>query len=170
MNIPLAFETAVNAILADSADLSTVTKVRTWQKLANDCKIDNEGSRAFPMVDIRAHVPMTDENQVTLHSDIEIVCATYGDDDKLHATIQSIYGKVQGVIDTLYMQWRNTAATPTAGTVYALFADTVEANIGAAGVVNIGGFSFQEGLAPYDDDGRNMIGLTLRVHYSRSDF
>ena len=163
MNIPLALETATAETIRNYATLVPGVVIRTWQRLQNDGGIDRDGSREFPLVDIRCTPPMTDENQVTLSATIEILCATLNEYDRQHNVIQLLYQGVQECIDRMYAQFRNTT-----GDELTLWEATVATETASA--FQFGGFSFSEGLAPSDDAGRNMIGIALRVHFSRADY
>ena len=163
MNIPLALETATAETLRTYATLTTGVRIRTWQRLQNDGSIDKDGSREFPLVDIRCGTPMTDENQVTLSAVIEILCATLNDDDRQHNVIRELYQGVQETIDNMYAQFRNTDGSELTSWLAAVATETDNA-------FQFGGFSFEQGLAPFDDSGRNTIGISLRVHFSRADY
>jgi hypothetical protein len=167
MNIPATLEFAMAETLRAFAPLVGGVRIRTWQRLENDSGIDKDGSRDFPMIDIRATAPATDDNQVTCYSDIAIICATHQEDDRQHNVIRELYQGVQETVDAMYSQFR-ASCTPTDGTALDLFLDTITADTGATW--SFGGLTLLDGLAPYDDGGRNMIGISIRVHYSRSDW
>lgn len=163
MNIPLAIETATAETLRAFATLVPGVRIRTWQRLQNDGQIDKDGSREFPLVDVRCGPPMTDENQVTLSATVEIICMTMNEYDRQHNVIRELYQGVQETIDAMYAQFRNSD-----GDELTLWLATVATETASA--FQFGGFSFAEGLAPFDDAGRNAIGIALRVHYSRADY
>jgi hypothetical protein len=74
------------------------------------------------------------------------------------------------VCDNLFSQFRTaTGSTYTADTEISDFLASIVANTGAD-AFKFGGLTFGEGLAPADDAGINMIGITMVIHYSRSDF
>jgi hypothetical protein len=164
-NIPRAAEFAMFAALSSEATYPAGTAIRVWQDLsAGAPAVDSDGSRTFPQVDIRCGPPVTDENQVTLYCDVELTCRTLNEEDKLHRTMQDVYEETQGTLDTLYAQWRAGG-----GALLTLFEFVFDAEIDET-TVDIGGYSFQDGVAPYEDDGRNTIGMTFRIHYSRADY
>jgi hypothetical protein len=91
---------------------------------------------------------------------------TKTDDDKDHAFISGMYEAVQGVCDSLFSVFRSGTLTTEP---FSTFQARVVAEVGST-AFRFGGLTFGEGLAPADDGGINMIGITLVVHYSRSDF
>jgi hypothetical protein len=160
MNIPAALEQAMaEAIRANATDIGAGVNIRCWQRLETDG--ETEGARLFPMIDIRATPPATDENQYTLYSDIQIGCGTLAQADRLHTVIRLLYAAVQEVCDMLYSDFAGVGD----GSVLDAFNERVEAD--AAGYT-FGGLSFQAGSPPLDDKGINTIGVALRVHYSRN--
>jgi hypothetical protein len=160
MNIPAALEQAMaEAIRANATDVGDGVNIRCWQRLETDG--ETEGARLFPMIDIRATPPATDENQYTLYSDIQIACGTQAHEDKLHAGIRSLYASVQEVCDMLYSDFIGGGE----GEVLTAFNARVEAE---APGYTFGGLSFQAGSPPADENGVNTIGVALRVHYSRN--
>jgi hypothetical protein len=168
MNIPLALETAMAETIRAKGSLVPGVVIRTWQSLRSDGSIDRDGSRQFPMIDIRATPPMSAEDQTTLHSTIAIECKTLVDDDLDHIQIQQLYAGVQDVCDEMFGDFRIEGCTPNTGTALHLFLQIVQAQAGA--FFQFGGLTFEDPLAPFDDDGRNSIGISMRVHYSRSDW
>ena len=169
MNIPLALETALSETIRAKGQLVTGVVIRTWQSLRNDSSIDRDGSRQFPMVDIRATPPMTADDQATLHSTIAIECKTLVDDDREHMQIQQLYAGVQAVCDEMFGDFRVDGCDPGEGSALRIFLDAIAAYPENA-FFQFGGLTFEEPLAPFDDDGRNSIGISMRVHYSRSDW
>ena len=169
MNIPLALETALSETLRAKGQLVSGVVIRTWQSLRNDSGIDRDGSRQFPMIDIRATPPMTADDQATLHSTIAIECKTLVDDDRERLQIQQLYAGVQDVCDEMFGDFRTSGCEPAGGTALRLFLDVIAADPENA-FFQFGGLTFEEPLSPFDDDGRNSIGISMRVHYSRSDW
>jgi len=160
MNIPAALEQAMaESIRANATDIGAGVNIRCWQRLETDG--ETEGARLFPMIDIRATPPATDENQYTLYSDIQIACGTETHDDPLHAAIRTLYASVQEVCDMLYSDFAGSGD----GAVLDAFIARAEAE---APGFTFGGLSFQAGSAPADNGGVNVIGVALRVHYSRN--
>jgi hypothetical protein len=174
MNIPLALESAFNTTLRTFGNLGGDVSIRTWQRLENDGTVDEDGSRTFPQVDIRSAAPATDENQVTCFCDLLLTCMTLVEADRRRTDIQTVYSGVQTVIDSMYAQFRSTGMTPVEGTELYVFVAAVAEEISSQQTspptVSIGGFSFPETTAPYEDEGRNTIEMVMRIHYARSDW
>ena len=163
-NIPAALERAMSATLREYANLGAGVKLRAFQSLIDDPAVDQDGSKYWPCVDIRVAPPVTDENQATLHCDIAMLCGTYNEDDRQHTALRGLYEAVQSVCDRIFDEfqgWYHAGGT----TVKDWFETAVNAELDRA--INIGGYTFGEGMAPYDDGGVNMIGITFRVHYTR---
>lgn len=122
--------------------------------------------REWPMVDVRCGPPRTDDNQATLFCECNILIGTKADDDRDHAVISGIYEASGGVLDGIFANFRQQAETtdPLKSWLAQMTALTT------SGHFQFGGFTFGAGLAPYDDAGINMMGLTMNVHYGRSDF
>lgn len=139
--------------------------IRAWQSLVSDGSWKTAPDRAFPMVDVRCTPPRTDDNQATLAVECAVLMGTKTDDDKDHAVVSALYEAVQGLIDTLFSQFRQGTTTGAA----AFFIDKIAEYAGAS-AFEFGGLTFGDGFGPEDDNGINMIGVTLNVHYSRSDF
>lgn len=163
MNVSKAIEIAVSEALRTNAELGQSATIRAWQALTRDNSWDPDKDRTFPMVDVRCGPPQTDNNQATCFCECSIVMATMTDDDRGHEQISALYGEVQGVIDSLFSQFRAQS-----GTVYTAFSAALTDELGAT--FSLGGLTFGAGLDPADDAGANVIGITLVVHYSRSDY
>jgi len=161
MNVPTAIEEAF-ADLIKGYELGSKTIVRCWHSVRNDVKWRPDVDLSFPCIDVRCGPPKMDENERTLSADCTMQAFANAVDDKDHQSINGIEQAIQEACDDLYSQF-----LAQAGTEYTTFlAAFVEACSGAT----IGGFTFGEGIAPYDDDGLNTVGITMTVHYSRSDF
>jgi len=170
MNVSKAVELAMAEIIRKYAEMGEEVMIRAWQSLASDGSWKIDPDRKFPMIDVRCGPPKTDDNQSTLAVECSILMGTKTDDDKDHMFISAMYEAVQGVCDKIFSQFRTTSwATYTADTEISDFLASVIANTTAA-KFNFGGFTFGEGLAPADDSGINMIGITMVIHYSRLDF
>ena len=164
MNVSKAIEISMATVLRTCGDLGADVAIRAWQSLARDGSWDATQDRTFPLVDVRCSPPQTNADQVTLTADCALLCGTQSSDDKGHAQISALYEAVQTVADTLYTQFHSGVET---GTEIALFLATMATEAGSA--FQFSGFSFGTSLAPYNDGGANMIGITLTVHYTRSD-
>jgi len=161
MNVPTAIEEAF-ADLIKGYKLGSKTIVRCWHSVRNDVKWRPDVDLSFPCVDVRCAPPKPDEIERTLLIPCRLQVFTKSVDDKNHQSINRIEEAVQSACDALYSQF-----IAQAGVKYAAFVTAVEA---ACSGLDIGGFTFGEGLEPYDNDGLNTVGITMTVHYSRSDF
>lgn len=164
MNIPKCFELALSRCIRAYGDLPSNVTLRPWQSLTDDATWDSEQDRTFPMVEFRASPPAIDGNQSTMTTSCVILCGEMADDDRDHSVISDLYQRVWNVIYAIYAQFR----TGIDGTEKTAFDTTMSELAGAA--YNFGGFTIAEGLAPYDDKGVNMIGITFVLHYSTDDF
>jgi hypothetical protein len=165
MNVAKAFEIALAVTIRQFADIGGATVIRCWQSLREDGLWNKDGvDRVMPAILIRATPQRTREDQVTLECDAVIEIQTDSAADKDHAVISQIYGGVQGVLDAIMAQWK--AGT---GEEYAVFNEAMNETLDDT-VYSFGGMSFGEGIAPYDDDGMNAIGVGVTLHFGRSDF
>lgn len=168
MNAARAIEMAFADVFRTYAELGASCVVRAWQSLPSDpiwsALSADKKDRSFPLVDVRCGSPRFDANQRTMYCEAQILCATKTDDDVDHSKIQSLYGEVQAVCDSLYSQF----VSGTDGDELAKFKETMTAEAGAS--FHFGGFTFGEGMPPADSDGANMIGIAVQTHFSRSDF
>ncbi|MFA5423472.1 MAG: hypothetical protein WC374_06395 [Phycisphaerae bacterium] len=170
MNTTKAIELAMAETIREYAEIGEDVTVRAWQSLESDGSWKENPDRTFPMIDVRCSPPKTDDNESTLAVECAILLGTKTDDDKSHAIIADMYAAVQGVCDNLFSQFRTTTgSTYTVDTEIYDFLTSVVANTSAT-AFQFGGFTFGDGLAPADDGGINMIGITMVIHYSRSDF
>lgn len=166
MNISKAIELAMAETIRKYAKLGEDVTIRAWQSLESDGSWKENPDRSFPMIDVRCSPPKTDDNESTQQVECAILFGTKTDDDKSHAFVSAMYEAGQGVCDKLFKQYRTGTFTDTE---IKYFIDKVEAEAGAD-VFTFGGFTFGEGLSPSDDSGINMIGITMIVHFGRSDF
>ena len=166
MNTTKAIELAMAETIRKYATLGATVTVRAWQSLEADGSWKENPDRSFPMIDVRCSPPKTDDNESTRQVECAILMGTKTDDDKSHAFISDMYTAVQGLCDTLFSQFRSGTFD---GTEIAYFLARVVAET-SADAFQFGGLTFGDGLAPADDAGINMIGITLIVHYGRSDF
>lgn len=170
MNTTKAIELAMAETIREYAEMGEAVTIRAWQSLASDGSWKKNPDRTFPMIDVRCSPPKIDDNESTLAVECAILMGTKTDDDKDHAFISAMYEAVQGVCDNLFSQFRTTTGSEyTSDTEISDFLASVVANTSAA-AFQFGGLTFGDGLAPADDGGINMIGITLIVHYGRSDF
>lgn len=165
MNIAKLIEKALATVIRNHADLPDGVTIRAWQTLNHDATFVETEDRTFPLIEIRASPPRTDDNQSTMVIETVVVIGTQNNDDKTHAIISDIYGHVQDTLDDLFAAFR----TGNGNDAYTTFlTEMTEADV--AGRFNFGGFSYGTPLAPFEDRGAVMIGITLNTHYSRDDF
>lgn len=173
MNIPKAIEQAFAAgIRKRGGELGAGVVIRCWQSLSDDASWKRPVDRQFPMLDIRCSPPESDDVQRTMISDCSLLCATKTDDDKEHSAVSALYGAVQDYCDRLFAGAGGDSGAEAIYTEFnaELAARIAEQEFEATGTATVGGITFGPPLEPYDDDGVNMIGIVVRVHYSRSDF
>jgi len=156
-NAPKAFELAIYETIRDFVTVGDSVSFRPWQSLAA-VVTDSDYARHFPCIDIRCTPPSTDENGVTKNCTALIRCGTIEADDLSHADVTILYEAVQGVCDTLYYQDQGTT-----GAELTAFKASLTAY---APLLTFGGFTFGDGMEPYEDEGINTIGITLAVNYS----
>ena len=166
MKVNQAIELAMAETLRKYAQMGANVTIRAWRSLEADGSWKENPDRKFPMIDVRCSAPKTDDNESTLQVECAILMGTNTDDDKSHAFIAGMEDAVQGVCDTLFAQFRTGVFT---GDEIAYFLARVLAET-SADAFQFGGLTFGDGLAPADDNGINMIGITMIVHYGRSDF
>jgi len=166
MNVSKAIELAMAETIRKFAEMGEDVTIRAWQSLEADGSWKENPDRSFPMIDVRCSPPRTDDNQSTLQVECAILFGTKTDDDKSHAFISAMYEAGQGVCDNLFSQFRSGTYD---GDEIKFFLDKIDEET-ESDVFKFGGFTFGEGLSPTDDAGINMIGITLIVHYGRSDF
>lgn len=151
------------------AEMGEDVTIRAWQSLASDGSWLENPDRVFPMIDVRCGPPKTDDNQSTLQVECSILMGTKTDDDKSHAFVSDMYEAVQGVCDKLFSQFRSETTATYTGAEISYFLDRVETEAGSD-YFEFGGLTFGDGLSPADDGGINMIGITMVIHFGRSDF
>ena len=166
MNTTKAIELAMAETLRKYARMGAAVVIRAWQSLEADGSWKENPDRKFPLIDVRCSPPGHDDNESTLQVQCAILMGTKTDDDLSHAFISSMYEAVQGVCDTLFAQYKTRVFT---GEELAYFLARVVAET-STDAFQFGGLTFGDGLAPADDNGINMIGITMIVHYGRSDF
>lgn len=160
MNVPKAIETAVATMIRSYAEIGAEAVIRPFQALNWDGSWDAEKDREFPVFDIRFAPERTDESQMTFVSEGTILIGTYVHDDKDHRHISDYYGEVHTVLREIFQGFLGNADTAK----YDEFKSLIETEIG--GTFGIGGITFGEPLAPYDDGNANMIGIGFNIHFS----
>ena len=165
MNVAKSYEQALATVIREYGDLPDDVLIRAWQTIDHDASWDESVDRAFPLIDIRATPARTDDNQATLACECAILVGTMTADDRDHFDVSDLYDRVQGVLDDLYAQFR----AQVNGSEKTRF-DAIMAGNLTSDEYSFGGFTFGDGLAPYDDKGVNMIGISMTLHFSRTDF
>lgn len=164
MNLPETIERTVAGVLKSGA-IGAATVVRCWHCLRDDYKWTPDADLTYPCIDVRCGPPKTDDNQSTLTCSVAITLCTKTADDQDHAAINMIETEAQAALDAVYADYRKNRGSGTGA--FAVFAQEIES---AGTGLHVGGISYGDVLAPYDDDGVNVVGLSLVVHYSRNDF
>jgi len=172
MNVPKAIEQAFAVVIRKYAEIGAGTIIRCWQSLREDVDWNEGTDRAFPCVDVRCSPPEQDPAVTpTLICECAILCATKTDDDVDHSIISGIYGAVQDACDEIYAGGRGVSAYAT---IYAELLAEIAARIAeqqhGSATVAIGGIEYGAPQAPFDDNGLNAIGFSMRISYSRTDF
>lgn len=163
MNVSAAFEYALGQTLRSYAEIGGDTTVRVWQNLRADSswRDSAEGDKALPCIDIRCTPPQRDDNQVGLTVTATVEIRTKAEDDRDHSEISGIFDAVQEHLDDLFDQIKD--ADP--GDEYGAFLEIMTAELGET--INIGGFTFGDSSAPYEDDGQLVIAVAFVLHYAR---
>lgn len=166
----VAVEQALSTVLRKYSKLGEKVQVRAWSILAADGTVGDAGLREYPLVDVRAAPAAIDDNQHTSRISTTIISATKDGDDPQHVFVTGMDDAVQTTLDRLFSQWMkgNEAGAEYAAFLAALAALLPPATVGYT--FTFSGFSFGDGLSPRNENGANMIGTTLIVHYGRSDF
>jgi hypothetical protein len=165
VNVPKAIELSLAKVLTEHADLDPGVFVRCWQTLTNEPEWTVENDRRFPLIELRCSPATIDDNERTLMVPCVILCATKTEDDASHDQISKLYEDVEQCIYRLYGQFIQGAS----GDEQTLFNSEMAAKTTATDY-NFGGFTISDALAPGDDNGVNVIGMTLVTHYSRGGF
>lgn len=162
MNVPKTTETAFADALTNFA-IGEKTVIRCWHNLEKDQKWSLEYDRVFPCIDLRAWIKPYPNLSSAMMCEIQAIAYTKVADDQSHFVLNGIEQAIQECIDTLYAGHRGNDTTG----LYASFTSAIEADCS----INIGGIQLGEPLPPDEDgEGRNYVGLTLIVSYSRNDF
>ena len=164
MNIPRTIETAIAEALRGFG-IGDVTLIRCWHGLTGDYKWASETDRTMPCIDVRCGPPKTsEENRVTQSVTAEIVICTDAHDDMDHAQMCGYEEAVQGALDTLYLQFYNGQGGDLLNAFQTIITTDCPVIPAIADLVQ------GEPVTPYNDDGISKIGLSLIVHFARTDF
>lgn len=165
MNVPKAAEIALAETLKKYVELAAGLAVRTWQNLQSTGNWNEKKDRTFPVIDIRCSPPRHDENQHTMECSQMLLCGTITSDDRDHQIVSEIYEGVQLLTDKLFFQFlTDPAEKPELDTYLAALTRQLGDDF------SFGGLSYGEPLAPFDDNGVNMLGVNLLLHFARTDF
>jgi len=164
MNIALAYETALATVIRQYADIGGDTHIRVWRNLRFDHRWKENEDRHFPCVDIRAGIAEPGNDQHTLRLEGQVQCYTNTADDQSHSVISGILEEVHDVLNKLFYG----ALSGTGNDEFTLFDATMTELCGSD--YHFGGFTFGTGIMPMDEAGFNAAGLSLVLHYQRSDY
>lgn len=164
MNIAAAYEQAVATVIREFYAPGDGTVIRCWQNLRRDALWSDAGGvdKAAQTIDIRAAPPVSDEDQVNLSTALSIECFCKAADDRDHAIIAAMYEAAQSAMDALHSQF---TLRPTSTPELTRFEAVMTKEIGPT--FTLGGFTYGDSTAPYNDAGYNAIGMSLVLHYSR---
>ena len=171
MNTPKAIELAFAELVRRHAELGKDTLIRAWQSLAVDGSWEETKDRDFPLVDIRCAPPRTEQTQSTMAVDAALLCGTKGDDDRDHAIISALYEAVESVCNRLFAQFMTLAGTaPNQAEHPELFTFLAKLDeLLSPASFHFGGLAFGTPQPPFNENGVQMIGITMVVHYGRPD-
>jgi hypothetical protein len=158
MNAPRIIELGLAAVLLEHGEMGAETSVRPWRSLAST-KTDQ--SRTLPCVDIRCTAAQHDEDQATQSCLCDIIIQTSGPDDADHSQITAIEDSVRDTLERLYDQ-----AKAGAGEEYTTFMATALEE--SERLFILGGFRFNGGSAPMDDDDSNVLGISITADFAKS--
>jgi hypothetical protein len=164
MNVALAYETSLAAVIRQYANIGGDTHIRVWRNLRFDHRWKADEDRHMPCVDIRAGIaePGGDQHTLSLEGQVQIYTNTA--DDQSHSVISGIEEEVHKVLDKLFYG----ALSGDGNDESTLFAATMTELCGSD--YHFGGFVFGTGIMPMDESGFNAVGFSLVLHYQRSDY
>jgi hypothetical protein len=158
MNAPRIIELGLAAVLLEHGEMGAETSVRPWRSLAST-KTDQ--SRVLPCVDIRCTAAQHDEDQATQSCLCDITIITSGAGDADHSQITAIEDSVRDTLERLYDQTKSGA-----GDEYATFIASAAEE--SDGLFILGGFRFNGGSAPIDDDDSNVLTISITADFAKS--
>jgi hypothetical protein len=164
MNVALAYETALGTVIRQYANIGGDTHIRVWRNLRFDHRWKEDEDRHMPCVDIRAGIAEPGGDQHTLRLEGQVQCYTNTADDQSHSVISGILEEVHHVLNKLFYG----ALSGTGNDELTLFDATMTELCGSD--YHFGGFTFGNGIMPMDEAGFNAAGLSLVLHYQRSDY
>jgi hypothetical protein len=168
MNAARAIETAMVQTLRAFADLGKGTVVRGWQNLRidNAWRVDpiTGADKTLPLVDVRCSPPRPDDSQHTVVASCRIDAMTNAEEDRDHLFISAMYDAIQ---ETCERMRQASLVVSSSCERLAMFTAALAEEMPQ---LKFGGLSYGDPTEPFDDDGVNVIGLTLNVHYSLADY
>lgn len=176
MNRPKLLEGAIAAVIHTCAPLAELPRLRTWQAVDADQRWTPVDDLVYPMVDIRCAPGRTDDNGCTQAFAMTIEIVTSVKDDITHAQLAVTYEAVEMCFDALYADYLNNGAGTNypddieAGRAKEVFEQHLTDQGVSALRLSVQGIEYGEPEAPFDDDGKNVIGLSLMIQTSRRDF
>jgi len=165
MNNAKAIELSIAETMRNYAEVGGDVTVRAWQSMNFDGKWDEDTDRTYPALDIRTSPQQSDDTQQTMFCDTTIICATQMDDDKSHQIVSDMYEAVDSLIDKLFKQFIDGAGGKELTYLNARIEEHASTKIDTPVSLTWG-----DPLSPFEDQGLNMIGIGLRIHYGRSDY
>jgi len=166
MNIPKAIEMAVAELIRTKAQLGAGVGVRPWQSIASDPVWKKQEDRRPVVIDVRASAPSYNDDRTGVCT-INVLCITQADDDKDHFVVSGLYEKINDLFDRLFSEFAGaTAEDPILPAFKARLAELTGDVFNAQGI----GLSWGDAQFPYlDPDLQNVMPLSMRIHFSRSD-
>ncbi|MCK9326657.1 MAG: hypothetical protein M0P69_14295 [Bacteroidales bacterium] len=164
MNDAKSIELAFAQTIRQFAQIGSETKMRVFQSMDFEGDLDTSQGRSFPVLSVSASPPQSEDNQSTMFCDISLICATKVDDDRNHSYLSDMYGEVQKLMNKIYSQFRYGD-----GEEYCFLNDRIVEH-STAEINTPVSLTWGDSLAPAEDQGLNVIGIGVRVHYGRSDF
>jgi len=158
VNAPRIIELGLAAVLLEHGELGAETSVRPWRSLAST-KTDQ--SRVLPCVDIRFASSQHNEDQATQTCAGTVEIRTNAADDADHAIAAAMEESVRDTLENLYDQ-----AKVSIGAEYQTFIEKAAEESGDLFI--LGGFTFDGGMTPFDDDDQNVLAISITVHFAKS--
>ena len=168
-NIERGIEMCFWSVFRTHCTFPTGTVVRPWQTLDADDKWAGDavkGDRTFPLVSVACSPTAQDpENFRTGHTTAQIAMLTDADEDQSHDSISTLYTALIATLNNLYGDYTKQTLT---GAEYVTWAAGWTAYVPST--CTFGGFIWGPPSPPETIDAVNAIGVSMEVHYSRSDF
>jgi len=143
-------------------------QIRPWRSLRESYVWSEASDRSFPMCEVRANAPQTDDNQATLSVQVRITMMTKADDDQDRSFIAAMEDAGTELIHNLFAGFRN--GDTTTGNPWPYFLTAASGHIGDETRFRVGGMTLGESDEPAVIDGIQTVDLVLVIHYARDDF